>query len=280
MLKLKSIVLTMVLMCMASVEVGASRPLTYEESDSVSHALAAMWGDYLYKARQKQGQAAGDEYMRGLQDALKFAADTSDAYFHGLEQGVVIAKRIAQIEELGGFDVNIDQLSYLLKQASKGRKNKFTPASAEKYMGNLMSELSAERELVAKSAEYIKEAATHPGAVTTKSGLVFEVLVEGEGAMPADSDYVMVNYKGYLPDGTVFSATDKNDTGSAFFVNETIPGFSEGLKMMKKGGSYRLYVPPQLGYGSKGYRGLVPGNVVIVYDVKLLDILSDAKKNE
>ena len=102
------------------------------------------------------------------------------------------------------------------------------------------------------------------------SGLLFEVITEGEGASPADTDKVRVIYTGKLADGTVFDETDRP---IEFPVQGLVPGFTEGLKMMKTGGEYRLFIPADLGYGSRGAAGVIPPGAALDFTVRLLDVV-------
>jgi FKBP-type peptidyl-prolyl cis-trans isomerase len=111
--------------------------------------------------------------------------------------------------------------------------------------------------------------ARQPGVQTTGSGLQYKVLKEGEGAHPTDADVALIKYKGSLRDGTVF---DQNDR-APLPVAQVVPGFSEGLKLMQKGGKYRLWIKPELGYGDRDTGGAIPPNSVLVFDVDLLEFI-------
>ena len=111
--------------------------------------------------------------------------------------------------------------------------------------------------------------ARQPVVQTTASGLQYKVLKEGEGAHPTDADVTLINYKGTLRDGTVF---DQNQR-APLPVSQVVPGFSEGLKLMQKGGKYRLWIKPELGYGDRDTGGAIPPNSVLVFDVELLEFI-------
>jgi FKBP-type peptidyl-prolyl cis-trans isomerase FkpA len=108
----------------------------------------------------------------------------------------------------------------------------------------------------------------------TPSGLGFKVLKDGEGAPPTASDVTLIQYTGRLEDGTVF---DSNMNGQPLPMpaadGAAIKGFTEGLRMMKKGGTYRLRIPPQLGYGASGQPPAIPPNATLEFDVKLLEYI-------
>jgi len=120
-------------------------------------------------------------------------------------------------------------------------------------------------------ATYLAQNAHADGVVTTESGLQIKVLEEGAGPSPTPTDVALVGYKGTLLDGTVF---DENPQ-TAMPVDGVVPGFSEGLQKMKKGGKYRLWIPPQLGYGDQA-AGPIPANSVLVFDIQLHDFKSKA----
>lgn len=105
-------------------------------------------------------------------------------------------------------------------------------------------------------------------AQKTPSGLGYSILRVGTGAVPGPADKVSIKYKGTLAaDGSTFDASDRAEFG----VSEVIPGFSEGLKLVKAGGSIRLCIPAALGYGARG-AGAIPANADLVFEVDLLEI--------
>lgn len=250
---------------------AAGRDLSRQESDSVSHALATVWGDYIREKTDKDSVAASAEYMQGLQEALKIAA-AAGAYYQGIEDGMLIAKRLQRVEQIGGFKVDIPQVAYVLSRIQKGRPSGFNVESAELYMNRLMTRIAEEAKIVADSKKYLEEVAQREGVVRMSSGLLFEVVTEGDGDSPGVDDAVLVKYTGRLIDDTVFSESPEDQSGSVFVVNQTIPGFKEGLQLMKKGGKYRLYISSDLGYGSEGVQGLIPGGAATIFDVELVDL--------
>ncbi|HZF94220.1 MAG TPA: FKBP-type peptidyl-prolyl cis-trans isomerase [Allosphingosinicella sp.] len=105
----------------------------------------------------------------------------------------------------------------------------------------------------------------------TASGLEYRVIQEGEGPHPGATDLALINYTGRLQDGTVF---DSNEGGQPvpLPVNGSIAGFSEALQLMNKGATYRLRIPPNLGYGATGAGGgVIPPNATLEFDVTLVD---------
>lgn len=117
---------------------------------------------------------------------------------------------------------------------------------------------------------FVAAAAKKEGAVTTPSGLVFEVITEGEGVFPALNDQVSVMYVGSLSDGSVF---DRTDSPVIFDVARLVPGFTEGLQLMKPGGKYRLVIPSDLAYGPEGIPGDIPPNAALDFTVELIKVI-------
>jgi FKBP-type peptidyl-prolyl cis-trans isomerase FkpA/FKBP-type peptidyl-prolyl cis-trans isomerase FklB len=111
-----------------------------------------------------------------------------------------------------------------------------------------------------------------PGVTTTASGLQVEMLAAGEGPTPTATDTVLVHYEGRLADGTVFDSSYQRGQPAAFGVSDVIPGWTEGLQLMRPGGKARFTIPPELGYGAAGAGGVIPPNAVLVFDVELLAI--------
>jgi FKBP-type peptidyl-prolyl cis-trans isomerase FkpA len=115
--------------------------------------------------------------------------------------------------------------------------------------------------------------------VTSPSGLRYKIIEAGEGPNPTDNDVVLVSYKGMLKDGTIF---DQNPQ-AGFPVTGVVPGFSEGLKIMQRGGKYRLWIPAALGYGPEDQRNpqtgevAIPGGSELTFDVELLEFKSRAE---
>jgi FKBP-type peptidyl-prolyl cis-trans isomerase FkpA len=105
---------------------------------------------------------------------------------------------------------------------------------------------------------------------TTASGLKFQTVQPGTGAMPQRADYTLVGYKGSLTSGAVFDSNEK----AAFPVAGVVPGFGEALVKMQKGGTYRICMPAALGYGARSPAPTIPANSVLRFEVSLIDFKS------
>ena len=111
-------------------------------------------------------------------------------------------------------------------------------------------------------------------AITTPTGLVIDDLVEGSGAVATAGQHVTVHYTGWLTDGTKFDSS--KDRGDPFDfplgARHVIAGWDEGVQGMKVGGTRKLTIPSQLGYGARGAGGVIPPNATLVFEVELLAI--------
>ena len=107
----------------------------------------------------------------------------------------------------------------------------------------------------------------------------YKVVSEGKGSQPKAEDRVKVHYKGTLIDGTEFDSSHKRGEPAEFPLNAVIPGWTEGLQLMKEGAKYMFYIPSKLAYGPRA-TGTIPANSVLVFEVELLEILGskDQKK--
>jgi len=109
--------------------------------------------------------------------------------------------------------------------------------------------------------------------IATTSGLRFQTIKAGEGNRPTDTDVALIAYKGTLTNGTVFDANDR----APLPVAGVVPGFSEALKLMQRGGSYRICIPARLGYGEKSPAPVIPANSILLFSVDFIDFKSMAE---
>ncbi len=163
-----------------------------------------------------------------------------------------------------------------------GAKPKMTYDEAKQEIQEFFGKMEAEQQAAAaKMAEvnraageaFLKENGGRAEVKTTATGLQYEVLVEGTGAQPSNSDQVEVHYTGKLIDGTVFDSSVDRGQPATFGVTQVIPGWVEALKMMKAGAKWRLYIPSELAYGPNGAGGVIGPNQTLIFDVELLKVI-------
>lgn len=114
------------------------------------------------------------------------------------------------------------------------------------------------------------------GVKSTTSGLQYTIGTEGTGATPKPTDTVKVHYTGSLIDGTKFDSSLDRGEPIEFPLDQVIPGWTEGIQLMKVGGKAKLFIPSNLAYGPQGRPPVIPPNSTLVFDVELLDIVPPA----
>ena len=139
------------------------------------------------------------------------------------------------------------------------------------------------QEYVMKRQEYVSERTKEegiaflaknkrkPGVDTTESGLQYKIIADGDGLCPTDKDTVEVHYRGTLIDGTEFDSSYERNEPASFTLGQVIAGWSEGIKKIKEGGKIELYIPYELGYGSR-CAGIIPGYATLIFEVELLSV--------
>jgi FKBP-type peptidyl-prolyl cis-trans isomerase FklB len=195
----------------------------------------------------------------------------------GYAIGMDVANSLAQIKD----DVDHTALLQGLGDALGGGELLLTEEEARQVMQEFTQNVQA-RQAEERSANGAKnltegqaflEANRHKvGVEVTESGLQYKVVREGEGPSPTAEDRVTVHYRGTLIDGTEFDSSYKRGEPATFAVGGVIRGWSEALQLMKPGGKYELYIPPELGYGERGAGQQIGPNAVLVFEVELLEI--------
>lgn len=162
-----------------------------------------------------------------------------------------------------------------IEDGRTGAKAKLTDQELQAALMGLQEKVSAERakqqaaaaeKATAAGKAYLAANAKKPGVKTTASGLQYRIVTQGTGKAPLPTDTVTVNYKGTLVDGTEFDSSYKRGEAASFPLNGVIPGWTEGLQMLKVGGKAELAIPPDLAYGANGPLA----NQVLLFEVELL----------
>lgn len=116
-----------------------------------------------------------------------------------------------------------------------------------------------------------------PGVKATASGLQYQVITEGKGAKPVDTDTVKVHYVGSLLDGTKFDSSVDRGEPAQFPLNGVIPGWTEGLQLMPVGSKFKFWIPGNLAYGASGRPPVIEPNALLTFEVELLEIVKPAQ---
>jgi peptidylprolyl isomerase len=121
-----------------------------------------------------------------------------------------------------------------------------------------------------------QQTSTEENIVTTDSGLQYIEIIEGDGPAPQAGEIVAVHYRGTLEDGTEFDSSYSRGQPFTFALGQgfVIPGWDEGIALMKVGGKGKLIIPPELAYGEQGAGGgVIPPNATLTFEVELVEIL-------
>ena len=156
----------------------------------------------------------------------------------------------------------------------EGNVVKINEEDANVLIQDYFVELSQKKsqEAISAGKALLDENAKKEGVTTTASGLQYEVLTNGTGATPVETDQVTVHYHGTLVDGTVFDSSVERGQPATFPVNGVIPGWVEALQLMNVGSKYKLYIPSDLAYGERGAGGSIGPNETLIFEVELLSI--------
>jgi FKBP-type peptidyl-prolyl cis-trans isomerase len=125
-----------------------------------------------------------------------------------------------------------------------------------------------------KGIEFMNENRSKKGILETNSGIQYKILRNGKGAYPSATSRVKVNYKGSMHSGEEFDSSYKRGQPSEFGLNQVIPGWTEGIQLMRPGSKFIFYIPQELAYGANPdpRSGIKPYSLLI-FEVELLEIL-------
>jgi FKBP-type peptidyl-prolyl cis-trans isomerase FklB len=179
-----------------------------------------------------------------------------------------------------GMDLNVEIYTSGIRDALSGTNPQLSQSEMRTVVTELQKRLAASRQKeikemadknLAEGKVFLEENKKKDGVVSLPSGLQYKVLTEGSGKLPKATDSVTVNYRGIMVDGTEFDNSYKRGQPVTFQVGKVIPGWTEGLQLMKEGSKWQLFIPPQLAYGDRG-TGRIPPNSTLIFEVELLAV--------
>lgn len=180
----------------------------------------------------------------------------------------------SNLKQSGFEEINTEMMAAAIKSVYAGDSMMFTAESAGEVINAYMMKQSEVKAQGAKQEgiEFMSKNAAKEGVITTASGLQYEVIEEGTGVAPIATDMVTVHYHGTLIDGTVFDSSVDRGEPAQFPLNGVIPGWTEGLQLMKEGGKTRFYIPSDLAYGDRGASDLIGPGATLIFDVELIKV--------
>ena len=209
--------------------------------------------------------------------SMKAEELVTDAQKFGYAIGVDLAKSLKTVKD----DVDIKALEAGLDTVFNGGESALDDATREQIK-NTVSEKIQKKQLEERTAAagkskgegeaFLAENAKKAGVKTTASGLQYEVVTEGKGASPKATDTVTVHYKGTLINGETFDSSIERGQPVSFPLQNVIPGWTEGLQLMKAGSKYKFVIPSALAYGERGAGAKIGPNSTLVFEVELISI--------
>lgn len=196
----------------------------------------------------------------------------SDKVSYGL--GLQLGNQIVE-QSFNGF--SLDSLIVGIKDIYNNKACRFSDEEMQAAFASINKMVSAEKDQAGSTnqdagKEFLEKNAKNNGILTTASGMQYEIMVEGNGEIPIETDTVSTHYHGTLIDGTVFDSSVERGTPAEFPVNGVIKGWTEALQMMGTGSKWRLFIPPELAYGDQGAGPKIGPNTTLVFEVELLAI--------
>lgn len=180
-----------------------------------------------------------------------------------------------QLLGMGVKNLNVDDYMAAVKAVLEGAEPALPLEEAQTLINEYLQNLEAEATKAAKEAgeKFLADNKTREGVKVTASGLQYVVEKEGEGAQPTAEDEVTVHYTGRLLNGQVFDSSVQRGEPATFPLNRVIPGWTEGVQLMKEGAKYTFFIPSDLAYGPQGIPNAIPPHSTLIFEVELIKVV-------
>lgn len=243
--------------------------------DSICYAFGLVNGDGL-RQNVLTNDSTREKDIKSLVKAINEGLSLRQINPEMAQMGKNIGSTIRQQENDGLLGINgLETRFELIKQGFINGFNNdttiLTLPSADAYLRSAINELryGAQRK---EGEAFLAANKLREEVITTESGLQYEILVKGKGALPTKDDQVRVHYHGTLIDGTVFDSSVERGEPIVFGVTQVIPGWTEALQLMPVGSKWKLYIPYNLAYGENGAGAQIPPYSTLIFEVELLGI--------
>ena len=260
----------------------AKLPTLKTQLDSLNYAFGVANGDGIknYYIKGDSAKKAIEQLLAGVNEGMKGKVEKENTELTDLGTKIGTSLKDQKKSGLMGdstLKVDIDLIKQGLVNGLRGSKVQMTAQEAQTYLQKTMSELQTKKmeKLYGPNKvageKFLAENSKKPGVVTTTSGLQYEVIKKGNGALPKVDSYVKVNYHGTLIDGSVFDSSVDRKKPIVFKANEVIKGWTEALQLMPVGSKYKLYIPQELAYAGAD-RGKIKPFSMLIFEVELISI--------
>jgi FKBP-type peptidyl-prolyl cis-trans isomerase len=233
--------------------------------------VAATYFGFGAANRANTAQAEGESKTKWTTSSVNLDSEKAKL---GYTIGAGIGRDLIQ----GGLgnEIEVDALIAAIKDSASGADSRMT--NEEMQQAQQTFQLKKQQEFATLSAEnktkgeaFLAKNATEEGIQTTESGLQYQIVREGKGKQPIAENTVKVHYLGSLIDGTPFDSSYQRNEPVDFPLTGVLPGFSEGIQLMKEGAKYRFVIPAGLAYGEQGPENIGP-NQTLIFEVELLEV--------
>lgn len=179
-----------------------------------------------------------------------------------------------QLQGMGAKDIDFECFTKGLKAAFDGSEPEVPVEECQKLITEYLENLAKKAEEAAKAEgkKFLEENRQKENVMETPSGLQYIVLKEGEGKQPTAESEVTVHYTGKLLNGTVFDSSVNRGQPATFPLNRVIPGWTEGVQLMKEGSKYEFFIPSDLAYGAQGVPNAIPPHSTLIFEVELIKV--------
>ena len=206
-------------------------------------------------------------------------AEEKAGYCIGLSIGKDLRSR-----EIGPKGIGIEALCQGIRDGLAGTKSRLSNEEMRQVSIALGRELQKREQMRAERAKlqgqdnlaagkaFLAANGAKAGVKTLPSGLQYLVIKAGTGRRPMAEDTVEVHYRGTLLDGTEFDSSIRRGQAAVFQLKGVIPGWREGVALMKEGAKHKLFVPPDLAYGQRGAGELIGPGATLIFEVELIKV--------
>lgn len=233
----------------------------------IAYKLGVIFTGVLFFTGCSSDMSSGDITLQNEADSLSYSLGYQNGQFlnesdmKDVNPDLVKAGLQAALDEQDA-ELSENEMQQVIQQ--------FQIKARQKAQQKRMDDANNNKE---KGEQFLAENKEKEGVQVTESGLQYKVLEEGSGATPGETDEVRVDYEGTLVDGTVFDSSYERGESTTFPVNRVIPGWTEGLQLMKEGSKYMFYIPGDLAYGENPPPGSDIGtNETLVFEVELHEV--------
>lgn len=180
-----------------------------------------------------------------------------------------------QLKSMNIENFSVEDFTRSILDVMEGKEPAMSAREAQQMLNEYFENKAKEdaQQAIAEGAAFLKNNGEREGVTTTKSGLQYEVLTEGTGKSPKATDKVRCHYEGRLINGDIFDSSYQRNEPADFGLNQVIPGWTEGVQLMKEGAKYRFFIPYVLGYGERGAGSSIPPYSTLIFDVELIKVL-------